>query len=200
MRTYIAIAATMLLVFSAGSRADAWSESYKLEAAGKYDNAAQLFDPLLKQAPGNEFARLRRAWLHYLAGDYNDSQSDYKKALQANPRSLDAQIGLTLPLLAQQRWKEAGIIARQALEVAPWNYYAHLRLLVAEEGQQQWQTVRDHADRLHERYPSDATILVYRARAHYWLGDMKGARENYLQVLQRVPGHIEAQQFLASES
>ena len=178
----------MLLVFSAGSRADAWSESYKLEAAGKYDNAAQLFDPLLKQAPGNEFARLRRAWLHYLAGDYNDSQSDYKKALQANPRSLDAQIGLTLPLLAQQRWKEAGIIARQALEVAPWNYYAHLRLLVAEEGQQQWQTVRDHADRLHERYPSDATILVYRARAHYWLGDMKVPGKTTCRCCSAFPG------------
>ena len=85
------------------------------------------------------------------------------------------------------------------LDVATWNYYAHLLLLVAEEGQQQWQTLRDHADRLHERYPSDATILVYRARARYWLGNMKGARENYLQVLQRVPGHIEAEQFLAGQ-
>src|SRR5210317_1897875 len=150
MRTCIAIVATMLLVFSAGSHADAWSESYKLEAAGNYDKAAQLFDPLLKQEPGNEFARLRRAWLHYLAGDYNDSQRDYKEALQSNPRSLDAQIGLALPLLAQKRWKEAAIIARQALEVAPWNYYAHLRLLAAEEGQRQWQALRDHSDQLHE--------------------------------------------------
>ena len=70
---------------------------------------------------------------------------------------------------------------------------------MAEEGQRQWQTLREHSDQLHERYPSDATILVYRARAHYWLGNIKGARENYLQVLQRVPGHIEAEQFLASQ-
>ena len=199
MKLYVTLLSVALLAFSAGSRADAWSQSYELEFAGKYADAAKLFDPLLKKEPDNEFARLRRAWLHYLAGDYNDSQGDYKKALQANPRSLDAQVGLTLPLLAQQRWKEAGIIARQALEVAPWNYYAHLRLLVAEEGQRQWQTLREHSDQLHERYPSDATILVYRARAHYWLGNMKGARENYLQVLQRVPGHIEAEQFLASQ-
>ncbi len=199
MKLYVMLLSTALLAFTAGSRADVWSQSYELEVAGKYADAAKLFDPLLKKEPGNEFARLRRAWLHYLAGDYNDSQGDYKKALQANPRSLDAQIGLTLPLLAQQRWKEAAIIARQALEVAPWNYYAHLRLLVAEEGQRQWQTLREHSDQLHERYPSDATILVYRARARYWLGDMKGAREDYLQVLQRVPGHIEAKQFLAAK-
>ena len=42
-------------------------------------------------------------------------------------------------------------------------------------------------------------MLVYRARARYWLGDMEGARENYLQVLQRIPGHIEAEQFLSSQ-
>ena len=199
MKLYVTMLSVALLAFSAGSRADVWSQSYELEVAGKYADAAALFDPLLKEQPDNEFARLRRGWLHYLAGDYNDSQGDYKRALQSNPRSLDAQIGLALPLLAQQRWKEAAIIARQALQVAPWNYYAHLRLLVAEEGQQQWQTLRDHADRLHERYPSDSTILVYRARARYWLGNMKGARENYLQVLQRVPGHIEAEQFLAGQ-
>jgi tetratricopeptide (TPR) repeat protein len=199
MKPHFILFCAALLVFSAGSRADVWSQSYELEMAGKYSDAADLFDQLLKQEPANEFARLRRAWLHYLAAEYNDSQADYRKALQANPRSLDAQVGLALPLLAQQRWKEAAIIVRQALEVAPWNYYAHLRLMVAEEGQRQWTTLRDHSDRLHERYPSDATILVYRARAHYWLGDMKKARDNYLQVLQRIPGHIEAEQFLASQ-
>jgi hypothetical protein len=29
---------------------------------------------------------------------------------------------------------------------------------------------------------------------------MKGARENYLQVLQRIPGHIKAQQFPAAKT
>jgi len=199
MRIYAGLLAALLLAFSTASRADTWSESYKLESMAQYKVAAELFDPVLKQEPANEFARLRRAWLRYLAGSYNDSQSDYRAALQANPRSLDAQIGLTLPLLAQQRWKEAAIVAREALESAPWNYYAHLRLMVAEEGQQQWQTLLEHTATLHQRYPSDATVLVYRARAQYWLGDSKAAGDSYRQVLQRVPGHVEALQFLAGD-
>jgi tetratricopeptide (TPR) repeat protein len=166
---------------------------------GHYKAAAEQFDPVLKTEPANEFARLRRAWLLYLAGSYNDSQSDYKAALQANPESLDAQIGMALPLLAQQRWKEAALVAEKALQTAPWNYYAHLRLMVAEEGQRQWQTLLEHTGKLHQRYPSDATVLVYRARAQYWLGDRKAARETYQQVLQRIPGHLEALQFLAGE-
>jgi len=199
MRISTGFLAALLVVCSAGSRADAWSESYRLESMGQYKAAAELFDPVLKTEPANEFARLRRAWLLYLAGSYNDSQGDYKAALQANPRSLDAQIGLALPLLAQQRWKEAALVAQQALQDAPWNYYAHLRLMVAEEGQRQWQTLLEHTGKLHQRYPSDATVLVYRARAQYWLGDKKAARDTYLQVLQRVPGHVEALQFLAGE-
>jgi len=193
----IGIASLLLLAISASTRADTWSDSYRLEAMAQYQAAAELFDPLLKKEPGNEFALLRRAWLYYLAAEYNRSQEDYKKALQANPQSLDAQIGLALPLLAQQRWKEAAIAAKQALETAPWNYYAHLRLLVAEEGQRQWQALLDHAKALHARYPSDATVLVYQARAQYWLGDKKAARETYKQVLERVPGHLESLQFLA---
>jgi tetratricopeptide (TPR) repeat protein len=199
MRISTGFLAALLLVCSAASRADVWSESYRLESMGQYKAAAELFDPVLKTEPANEFARLRRAWLRYLAGSYNDSQGDYKAALQANPQSLDAQIGLALPLLAQQRWKEAALVAQQALQSAPWNYYAHLRLMVAEEGRRQWQTLLEHTGKLHQRYPSDATVLVCRARAQYWLGDTKAARGSYQQVLQRVPGHIEALQFLAGE-
>lgn len=199
MSIYRALFPLLLLVLASVSRADIWSESYELEFAAQYKSAAELFDPLLKKEPGNEFARLRRAWLHYLAGNYNSSQSDYKKALQANPESLDATIGMALPLSAQRRWKEATLYAQQALHVAPWNYYAHLRLLVAEEGQQQWKTLLDHAQQLHRRYPGDATILVYQARAQIWLADRKAARESYQQVLQRIPGHIEAQNYLDAE-
>lgn len=199
MRIYTGILAALLVICSGGSRADTWSDSYRLETMGQYSAAAELFDPVLKTQPDNEFARLRRAWLHYLAGNYNDSQNDYKAALQANPQSLDAQIGLALPLLAQQRWKEAAMVAQQALRTAPWNYYAHLRLMAAEEGQRQWQALLEHAGQLHQRYPTDATALVYLARAQYWLGDAKAAAGSYRQVLQRVPGHVEASRFLAAE-
>ncbi len=197
MRIYFGFVLVLLVGISASSRADVWADSFKLESMAQYKEAAKLLDPLLKKQPANEFAMLRRGWLQYLAGNYNGALSDYKKALETNPQSLDAQLGITLPLLAQQRWKEAASYARRALKAAPWNYYAHLRLLVAEEGQQQWQTLLKHCQQLHRRYPSDATVLVYQARAQHWLGDKQAASESYRQVLQRVPGHIEALQFLS---
>lgn len=198
MRLYIGFLLVILAVSGPASGDDVWSESFKLESMARYGEAASLLDPLLKKRQPDEFALLRRAWLRYLAGDYSDALRDYKQALQTNPQSLDAQLGMTLPLLAQRRWKEAAGYARQVLRVAPWNYYAHLRLMVAEEGQQQWQTLLKHSQQLHRRYPSDATVLVYSARAQRWLGQKQAAGDSYRQVLQRVPSHIEAEQFLAN--
>ncbi len=200
MKISTRLAICLLLGLSGAGRADVWSESVELEINGQYNNAAKLMDPLLDQQPSNEFARLRRGWLNYLAGNYNSSQTDYKLALHANPLSLDAQIGMTLPLLAQQRWKEAAVFSRQALQVSPWNYYAHLRLILAEEGQQQWQILLDHTRQLHQRYPADATVLVYHARAQLWLGQKNEARNTYQQVLQRAPGNLEAQAYLQGDS
>jgi tetratricopeptide (TPR) repeat protein len=175
-----------------------WADSYRHEAAGSYAAAVGPLAPILAAEPDNEFARLRVAWLEYLDGDYNASIRDYQRAMKLNAESLDAQLGLTLPLLAQQRWREAAASAQAVLKVAPWNYYAHVRLMVAEEGQRQWQTLARHARAVADRYPTDATLLVYLARAEARQGNIETARTAYADVIERVPGHAEAMDFIAT--
>jgi len=175
---------------------DVWAESYRLESLTRYEQAAEVLLPILNKEPKNEFVYLRLAWLNYLRGSHNDAIDQYNKALSLNSKSLDARLGLTLPLLAQQRWKEAAKFAQETLDIAPWNYYAHVRLMIAEEGMRQWQTLAKHANEVYLHYPSDATILVYLARANRWLNNTGDAKNAYRKVLERVPGHIEALQFL----
>jgi tetratricopeptide (TPR) repeat protein len=175
---------------------DVWTESYRLESLTHYEQAAEALLPIQKKAPKNEFVYLRLGWLNYLNGNHNSAIDHYKKALSLNNKSLDARLGLTLPLLAQQRWKEAASYAQETLDIAPWNYYAQVRLMIAEEGMRQWQTLAKHANEVHLHYPSDATILVYLARANRWLSNTNEAKDAYQKVLERVPGHIEALQFL----
>jgi hypothetical protein len=50
---------------------------------------------------------------------------------------------------------------------------------------------------LAERYPTDATALVFVARSYAWLGDRERARKVYANVLNRVPGHYEATAYLS---
>ncbi len=176
---------------------DPWAESYRLEALSQYDNAAKVMGSIIKNNPKNNFAVSRRGWLNYLRGAHNESVRDYQNALDINPKSLDARLGILLPLLAQQRWREVSSNANKALKIAPWNYYAHVRLMISEEGEKKWDTLAKHAGNVSQRYPSDATVLVYLARANDWMKKDKEARRAYERVLERVPGHIEAAQYLS---
>jgi tetratricopeptide (TPR) repeat protein len=188
----------LLLASGAASGQDPWAASYQLEAQGEYVAAIEALAVIMEADAAHEFAVLRTAWLRYLDGDYNASIRGYRRALELNAQSLEARLGLTLPLLAQQRWREAAGVAQEVLAFAPWNYYAHLRLMVAEEGQRQWQTLARHAREAGARYPSDPTILVYLARAESRQGNLPAALAAYAAVLERVPGHEEATAFLAA--
>jgi tetratricopeptide (TPR) repeat protein len=188
----------LLLLCGPSVAAEEWSMSYTFEAQGNYARAIQALSPILKVEPGHEFARLRLAWLKYLNRDYNASIRDYNRALALNADSLDAQLGITLPLLAQGRWREAEKAAETVLAIAPWNYYAHLRLLIAAEGQARWDTLAERAALLSTRYPSDATALVYLARAEARRGNTADAVAAYEAVMARIPGHIEATAFIGS--
>jgi tetratricopeptide (TPR) repeat protein len=182
--------------FTHASVSELWSESYRYETIGDYATAAQSIEPLIRHNPEHEFAVIRHGWLNYLQGQYNESINDYKKAIKINQNSLDSLLGMTLPLLAQKRWREAANYATKVLATAPWNYFAHIRLMICEEGQGQWKTLELHADSVASRYPADATVLVYLARARSRQGKVSSARETYKKVLVRVPGHIEATQYL----
>jgi len=191
---------TLLCPTTLWADVDYWAESYRLESLTQYGAAIKSMDAILKKDSGNEFAVLRHGWLSYLQGDHSAAITDYKKAMKLNKQSLDAKLGIMLPLLAQQRWHEAASYANTVLKVAPWNYYAHLRLMITEEGSRQWDTLATHAKKVHQRYPSETDALVYMARAYRWLNDTKSARKAYKKVLERFPSHIEATQFIIGNS
>jgi len=173
-----------------------WSDSYALEANGKYEKAAALMVPLMNKGNENEMAVLRYGWLNYLQGNFNDAIKAYKQALERNQRSFEARLGIVLPLMAQQRWKEATRYLNQVLAQSPYNYLAHIRLMICEEGLREWETLAKHSLSLSAYYPSDASILVYLARAYAWQGKSELAKNAYRKVLVRSPEHLEAQRFI----
>ncbi|HTR85901.1 MAG TPA: tetratricopeptide repeat protein [Reyranella sp.] len=201
MHRYLALAALFVGACSAPVAAQnqgAFSTSYTLEYEQQYARAQQPIKGLADA--GNEFARLRLGWLAYLAGNYNESITHYNAVLQANPTSIDGRLGLTLPLLAQKRWQDAAAQARQVLAQSPWDYYAHARLMVCEEGLKDWPTLEQHALAATRVWGSDANAFVYLARARIALGNLAGAKQAYGQVLERLPQHAEALAFMRKNS
>lgn len=201
MKIFTIMAAIFVFYLAVPHRAHAampevWAESYRLETAGQYIPAIKALAPLLAKFPRHELAQLRLGWLNYLQGNHNSALDAYKVAISINGKSLDARLGATLPLLAQQRWQEAAFYARQVIEIEPWNYYAHIRLMICEDAEGQWEALQKHASEVTLRYPSDASVQVYLARAFTRLGMQRQAQVVYEQVLERIPRHLEATQFL----
>lgn len=198
MRTVICL----FLIFSCPAWAAAdniqnqWASSYALEANGQYEQAAALMMPEMDHGKAGEFALLRYGWLNYLQGNYNDAIRAYRRALERNTRSVDARLGITLPLLAQKRWREASRYLNQVLAQSPLHYTAHIRLMICEEGQRKWETLAKHAQNISAYYPTDATPLVYLARAYAWQGKRNQTAETYARVLIRYPANVEASRFL----
>lgn len=177
----------------------AWSNSYNLEASKKYAEAFSALTAIPENGTEAQLLLLRKGWLTYLQGQYNESVKYYQEAMQQNPKSIDAALGVTLPLLAQQRWQEAVMYVKQVLDSSPNQYTAYLRLIVAEEGARDWSAMKTHSEALTERYPTDTSAFVYLARAYAWLGDKEAAKKAYSAALTRMPKHYEATAYLTKQ-
>lgn len=194
-RTALAFAA-LLAASTVWAQQDPWSESYRLEYLGKHADALALIEPFANRQPVNEFAILRSAWLLHLQGKYAEAEKRYQRAAEVNPRSLEAKLGMMLPQMALYRWNDAILSGKKVLADSSWNYTAHVRIMISEEALSRWEDLAKHAAEVSARYPADATVLVYWARAEAALKRTRKAKELYGQVLERVPGHIEASTYI----
>lgn len=177
----------------------AWQNSYQLEAAGKYTEAFTALDGVAANGADAELKLIRRGWLYYLPGRFDESIREYRLAIERNPKSVDARLGITLPLLAAKRWREAEQSAQAALNLAPNNYTAMLRLVIALEAQKDWTIMAKVAANMAASYPTDASAYVYLARANAWLGKRDESVAAYTATLSRYPGHLEAKAYLAQK-
>ena len=171
-----------------------WKQSQRLEEKGDYEQAASVIEHAAKT--DNEYAVLRYAYLKYKQGEYNDSIKYYNKAIKLNAKSLDAKLGITLPYIAQGRWRQVKVYTRQVLTKSDWDYTAHERLMMAEDGDKKWHSLGRHSGKLTTIYPTDATTLAYHARAKARLGNTPVASAAYKKVLMREPDHAEANEYL----
>jgi tetratricopeptide (TPR) repeat protein len=195
--TLLALAGAIGLPYaSALAQESLWQNSYQLESAGKYGDAIVAMEAVPPNGPDAELKLLRRGWLFYQSGKFDESIREYRLAIERNSRSLDARLGLVLPMLASKRWREAEQASRAALDIAPHNYAASVRLAIAQEGMQDWAALSKTAVALVTDYPSDATAYTYLARANAWQGKRPEALAAYNAVLVRYPTHLEARAYL----
>ncbi len=86
---------------------------------GDLPGALATFDRLVQEAPDFAEAWNKRATIHYLLGNYAESEADIVKTLQLEPFHFGALSGRGMVLISQGKYEEARNAFSRALEVNP---------------------------------------------------------------------------------
>jgi len=161
-----------------------YAASLDAEARGDYATALNEALTALRASPSDYVVTLRAAWLYYLKSQLEDSVVTYRKASALAPKAVEPLLGLTLPLLALQRWKETEETCQAALKLAPGDYTALSRLAWAQYNQGSYPAAEATYRKVLELHPSDVEMMLGLAWTHTKQGQKEPARALFLRVIQ----------------
>jgi tetratricopeptide (TPR) repeat protein len=150
---------------------DGYHKSYRYEKAQNYPDAIKALAPIVAAYPQGYTVNLRLGWLNYLNGGFATARAHYQAAIKTAPDSLEAKLGHTLPLLAQEKWEEVESLTKQILRVDPANYTANLRLAFVSRLQKKFEAAEAILNGMLALYPTDISLLTE-------LGFIKLAKDN----------------------
>jgi len=179
---------------------DAYHKSYRYEKAQDYDDAIKAMMPIVTAYPQGYTVNLRLGWLYYLNGNHANAKTYYQAAIKTAPASLEAKLGYTLPLLAQERYDETEMIAKQILRVDASNYYANLRLAFALRLQNKFDAAEEVLNRLLPLYPTDVKFLTELGLVKAAQNQPGAARRIFTDVLTLDPENVVAKEQLSAAS
>lgn len=169
-----------------------WKASYTAESAGQFQAALSALTELPAPQRDGYFASFRRGWLLYRLNQHAESVAAYKLAAVAEPASIEARVGLLLPLMALTRWNDVAALAEDVLKRDPENYLALQRLAFAKFSSEHFPEAEVVYRRLVEHYPSDIEMRAALGWVCLRMGKQKEAVGLFKQVLEISSEHVSA--------
>ena len=176
---------------------DAYHNSYRYEKSQDYADAIKAMAPVFTVYPQGYTVNLRLGWLHYLSGTYANARSHYQTAIKTAPAAIEAKLGYTLPLLAQERFEEAEAIAKEVIRVDASNYYANLRLAYALRMEKKYAAAEEVLNALLLLYPTDVKFLTELGLVKVAQSQSAAATHIFADVLTLDPENVIAKAQLA---
>jgi tetratricopeptide (TPR) repeat protein len=135
---------------------------------------------------------LRLGWLQYLGNKYTDSVNSYRKAAILTKDSIEAKLGLMLPLMAQGKWSDAEKIAKEILSLDPLSYMANSRLAYIYYNLKQYKDAEASYRKVLSHYPGDIEMQVGLAWSLLKQDKKEAAEKVFREILRYVPNHVSA--------
>ena len=174
---------------------NAFSKSYALEAQGDFKLAANELKVFYDE---NSYElNLRLGWLNYMAGNFNESITFYKQAMELMPYADEPKFGYVFPLSALGRWDEVIIMYNTILKNSPHNTKAMYYLGTIYYNRSQFDKSIALFKQIVDLYPFDYDGLLMYAWTNLQLGKKKEAKVLFQKVLLNKPNDISATEGLA---
>jgi tetratricopeptide (TPR) repeat protein len=195
--TAIAPIATIPTATALTAAGELYRKSYQLEAQGKATEALDAMKRLRSEGASGYFPVARVAWLAYLAGRYAESSDAYREAIKLAPNAIEPRLGLTLPLLALQKWRELEAASREVLKLDANNAVGRARLAHANYMVGNYPDAGTLYRKLVDDYPADLDYQTGLGWALARMGRVKEGKQLFEEVLAVSPDNPNAQQGMA---
>jgi len=160
-----------------------FNESVKYENNGNIDKAIESLTSIYPSNKDNYLINIRLGWLYYQKKDYSKSAGFYSEAVRINPKSIEAKLGLTLPLSAKDEWDKIKDLYFDILKQDPMNYTANLRIgqIYLQNGD--YNSAKKHLEIAYNSFPSYYEPNLSLGWTHYYLGSKEKAKLLLTQAL-----------------
>ncbi len=175
---------------------NAYYKSYKYEVAGDYKDAIRSLMIIYNNYPNGYTVNLRLGWLYYLNKNYSNSIFHYKKAIKVVPYSVEAKLGLTLPLLAQGKYSSVEKLCYQILNQDFYNYYGNLKLVYVLRKQKKYDLAEKVINKMLYLYPTDTNFLLELGILKFEKREFNNAKRILNDVLILDPENLKAKHYL----
>jgi len=184
----------LLVIWIGAAAADpaVWQASYDAEARGDARTALEVLEGLEGQDREGYLFHLRRAWLRYSMGAFEDAAADYRAAAALAPGAVEPLLGLTLPLMGLRRWGDALETADAALALSPGNYLAASRRGWCLYSLGRYGEAAEAYRDVLEGYPSDSEMRSGLAWSLHLQGRSAEAAVLFGEILAVAPAHAGA--------
>jgi predicted Zn-dependent protease len=169
-----------------GAMAQAWRALAQIDRDSDPAQASIDLLEALKLSPETPADTLLSASLAELAGEYDDAQAAYRRLLAKDPKSAQANAGLTHLLILQKQYPEAETLLRGALQQAPNDPTLNAQMaavLVAQDKAEGLPLLQ----KLHGAHPNDPAITRMLAEVLAEAGDAAGSDQLYITLLAASP-------------
>jgi tetratricopeptide (TPR) repeat protein len=141
----------------------AFSKSYIAENQKNYIQAIDEMKPVYKES--DYISNIRLGWLNYLAKQYGESITFYRKAIALKPYAIEAKLGCVKPLSAIENWEKVKEQYQEILNIDPLNTTANYWLGVIFFNRKDYKTAINLFEKVVNLYPLDYDSVIMLAWA-----------------------------------